>query len=209
MHLLIMLAAALTAAAPANDKDKTEHRDRAATARSAADSDVTYGRIKEFHAGQKLVIDVDNALDKSFDLTDNDHRVNVAAGLKLGDPVKVTEREVNGKNTVHIVKHTGGNVQHGDPDQRDRADRVDREAGVTYGRIKEFTAGQKLVVDVDNALDKSFDLTDSDHRVNIAAGLKAGDPVKVTEREVNGKKTVEIVKHTGGHAPHGDPQHKH
>jgi hypothetical protein len=67
--------------------------------------------------GGRIVIDVDNAIDKSFELADNDPRVNVAAGLKVGDPVKVTEREVNDKKTVQIVKHTGEGVQHGDPDR--------------------------------------------------------------------------------------------
>jgi hypothetical protein len=45
--------------------------------------------------------------------------VNVAGGLKVGDPVKVTVREVNGRKTVQIVKHTDGTVQHGDPGRRE------------------------------------------------------------------------------------------
>jgi hypothetical protein len=78
------------------------------------------------------------------------------------------------------------------------------EPGVTYGRIKEFTAGQKIVVDVDNALDKSYDLSDKEITVNLAKGLKVGDSVKVTERDVRGKKTVQIVRHSGGQQARGE-----
>jgi ribosomal protein L21E len=210
-HLgLLILAATFITTMAADDKGKPLGRDRTATTDQVErHGDVTYGRVKEFKARQKLVIDVDNAIDKSFDLTDEDVRVNLAGQLKVGDPVKVTEREVDGKKTVQVTKHTGGNVQHGDPGTAAGADRVERDGDVTYGRIKEFTVGQKVVIDVDNAIDKSFDLTDDDARVNLAAGLKAGDPVKVTEREVNGKKTVQIVKHTGGNVTHGDADRKH
>ena len=76
---------------------------------------------------------------------------------------------------------------------------------VTYGRVKEITAGQKVVIDVDNAMDKSFDLTDKDVAVKLAPGLKVGDPVKVTEHSVAGKtKRVEITHHSGGGVSHGD-----
>jgi hypothetical protein len=76
---------------------------------------------------------------------------------------------------------------------------------VTYGRVKEITAGQKVVIDVDNAMDKSFDLTDKDVAVKLAPGLKVGDPVKVTEHSVAGKtKRVEITHHAGGGVSHGD-----
>ena len=76
---------------------------------------------------------------------------------------------------------------------------------VTYARVKEFTAGQKIVLDVDNAPDKSFDLTDKDVSVKLAPGLKVGDPVKITEHSVAGKtKTVSITHHSGGGVKHGD-----
>ena len=77
--------------------------------------DVTYGRVKELTPGQKVVIDVDNAIDKSFDLTDKDVAVKLASGLKVGDPVKITEHSVAGKTkSVQITKHAGGGVSHGD-----------------------------------------------------------------------------------------------
>jgi hypothetical protein len=81
-----------------------------------SDKDVTYGRIKELTAGQTVVINVDNAPDKSFDLADKDVAVKLAKGLKVGDPVKIHEHEVAGKTkSVMITKHTGGGVKHGDP----------------------------------------------------------------------------------------------
>lgn len=79
-----------------------------------ADMDVTHGRIKEMTANQKVVIDVDDAVDKEYDLTDKDLTVKVAKGLKVGDPVQVTEREVKGKKTVDIALHTDPGVKHGD-----------------------------------------------------------------------------------------------
>jgi hypothetical protein len=77
---------------------------------------------------------------------------------------------------------------------------------VTYGRVKELTAGQKVVINVDNALDKTFDLSDKDVAVKLGKGLKVGDPVKVKEHEVAGKtQSVVITKHTGGGVTHGEP----
>jgi hypothetical protein len=87
-----------------------------------------------------------------------------------------------------------------------RADRTDPD--VTYGRVKEFTAGQKIVVDVDNSIDKNFDLKDKDIAVKVDKALKVGDPVKITERSVAGKKTVEIVKNTDPNVKHGDSDRK-
>jgi hypothetical protein len=98
---------ALSAQPPKPDADKT------VTAKGKPD--VTYGRVKELTAGQKIVIDVDDAVDKTFDLSDNDLAVNLGAGLKVGDPVKVTEHSVAGKTKrVQVVRHTGGGVKHGD-----------------------------------------------------------------------------------------------
>lgn len=98
---------------------KAEHTAKKAKAKTKAalsDKDVTYGRIKELTAGQKVVINVDNAPDKSFDLADKDVAVRLGKGLKVGDPVKVQEHEVAGKTkSVTISKHTGGGVTHGDP----------------------------------------------------------------------------------------------
>jgi ribosomal protein L21E len=197
------------------ERSATPQADRAAP---DADADMTYGRIKEFTAGQKIVIDVDNAIDKTFDLTDKDKAITVENELKVGDPVMVTERDRDGKDAVHITKHTGGGVQHGDrttPTDKAQADRSaaplatdraapDADADVTYGRIKEFTAGQKIVIDVDNAIDKTFDLTDKDKAVTVENELKVGDPVMVTERERDGKDAVHIAKHEGGSVQHGD-----
>ena len=92
-----------------------------------------------------------------------------------------------------------------EPNTRARAEAKKTDHDVTYGRVKEFTAGQKIVIDVDNAVDKSFDLTDKDLKVTLAKGLKVGDPVRLTEHEVAGKtKSVTIAKHSGGGVAHGD-----
>lgn len=76
---------------------------------------VTYARVKELSAGKKVVLDVDNAVDKSFDLADKDINVQLPKDLKVGDPVKVTEQNMNGKKTVNIALDTNNpGVKHGD-----------------------------------------------------------------------------------------------
>jgi hypothetical protein len=103
----------------AQAQSQAEHKADTAKSKAKAamsDKDVTYGRIKELTAGQKVVINVDNAPDKSFDLTDKDLTVKLGKGLKVGDPVKIQEHDVAGKTkSVTISKHSGGGVKHGDP----------------------------------------------------------------------------------------------
>jgi hypothetical protein len=80
---------------------------------------------------------------------------------------------------------------------------------VSHGTIKELTAGQKIVINVDNAPDKTFDLTDKDVKVKMAKGLKVGDMVTVAEHSVMGKtKSVNITKHTGAAKTATDPAKK-
>jgi hypothetical protein len=111
--LLVIGALAMPAQEPQTAAETTKARAKAA----ASDTDVTYGRIKEFTAGQKVVIDIDNAPDKEFDLTSKDVAVKMPKGLKSGDTVKVTEQDVAGKTkSVTIAKHSGGGVAHGDKD---------------------------------------------------------------------------------------------
>lgn len=83
--------------------------------RAVTDHDATYGRVKEFTAGKKLVVDVNNAPDKDYDLTKTNENVVIAPGLKVGDPVKITEMDVAGKKTVNIAMDNTPGVEHGDP----------------------------------------------------------------------------------------------
>jgi len=84
-----------------------------------ATHDATYGRVKELAAGQKIVIDVDNAPDKNYDLKDKDTTFKLAKGLKVGDPVKITEHDMAGqKKTIEIAKDTRTDVKHGDSDRK-------------------------------------------------------------------------------------------
>jgi hypothetical protein len=92
---------------------------------------------------------------------------------------------------------------------QDPAVRPDTTADATYGRVKEFTAGQKILVDVDNAPDKEFNLQDKDVTVKVDRGLKVGDPVKITEADAVGKKkTVTIAKNNDPGVKHGDSDRK-
>src|SRR5438270_4863015 len=84
----------------------------------------------------------------------------------------------------------------------DRSENTDRKADVSYGRIKEITPA-KVLIDVANLPDKSFDLTDKDKTYHVASGLKVGDSVMVSERKINGKKVVDVARHSGGGVKHG------
>jgi hypothetical protein len=114
--LVLTGCGALMAQTPETKAERAAENTKARAKAAASDTDVTYGRIKELTAGEKVVINVDNAPDKSFDLADKDVAVKLGKGLKVGDPVKVQEHEVAGKTkSVMISKHTGGGVKHGDP----------------------------------------------------------------------------------------------
>ena len=114
--LLLTSGSAVFAYAPQTSAEETGTKARAKAKDAVSDKDVTYGRIKELTAGQKIVINVDNAPDKEFDLADKDVAVKLGKGLKVGDPVKLQEHEVAGKTkSVTISKHTGGGVTHGEP----------------------------------------------------------------------------------------------
>ena len=95
-------------------------------------------------------------------------------------PIVVTSLLLAG-GSVLLAQAPGAATTH--PDTKMAKNKPD----VSYGRVKEITAGQKVVIDVDNAVDKSFDLTDKDVAVKLAPGLKVGDPVKITEHSVAGK----------------------
>jgi hypothetical protein len=114
--LLLTFGSGLIAQTTPAPTDRSQAGTRA-RAETKKDADVSYGRIKEITAGEKIVVDIDNAPDKSFDLADKDLKVTLAKGLKVGDTVKVTEHDVMGKTkSVAIAKHSGGGVTHGDKD---------------------------------------------------------------------------------------------
>jgi len=116
---LLIGGATLSAQVPQAAEDAAKQGGQATqkagqTAERAVTGDATYGRVKEFKAGDKLVLDINNAPDKSYDLS-KDRDVVVAPGLKVGDPVKITESEVNGKKTTNITMDNTPGVEHGDP----------------------------------------------------------------------------------------------
>jgi hypothetical protein len=81
---------------------------KAATEKSE-DVDITYGRIKELKGGQKIVVQVDNAPDKTYDLASKDRTIKVAESLAVGDRVKVFEaKETKAIQIVRDVKAEQG-----------------------------------------------------------------------------------------------------
>jgi seryl-tRNA synthetase len=125
---LVLATGTIAFAQTAEQKAKAEGREAKSDTKAAGrsvkdalnpqktDTDAVMGRIKELTAGQKVVIDVDNAVDKEFNLADKTVKVVMAKSLKVGDPVKVTEVDQSGVKTVRIVKHSMPGVKHGDKD---------------------------------------------------------------------------------------------
>ena len=77
-----------------------------------------------------------------------------------------------------------------------KAAEKNKNTDAVYGRIKTVTTGDKIVIAVDNAPDKTYNLRDSKVTVRVAEGLEAGAPVKVLESEVKGNRSVDIVRNT-------------
>jgi hypothetical protein len=97
---VVLLVTPIFAQAPRNDV--------------ATKSDITYGRVKDITPGQKVIVDVNNAPDKTYDVNDKSSSVHIASGLKVGDPVKITETQQNGKKMFDVMRDSEAGVQHGD-----------------------------------------------------------------------------------------------
>jgi hypothetical protein len=81
------------------------------------------------------------------------------------------------------------------PDQVvDKQKTAGKTPGATYGKIKEVKAGQKIVIAIDGAPDKSYDLGDAKRSIQLAEDLAVGDPVKIMETDKKGAKSVQIVR---------------
>ena len=79
-----------------------------------------------------------------------------------------------------------------------KAAEKNKNTDAVYGRIKTVTTGDKIVIAVDNAPDKTYNLRDPKVTVRVAEGLEAGAPVKVLESEVKGNRSVDIVRNVDG-----------
>jgi hypothetical protein len=63
----------------------------------------------------------------------------------------------------------------------------------TAGRVKEYSAGKTLVIEVAGAPERNYDLTSKDQSIVIAPGLKAGDSVRIVESNAGGQRTINIM----------------
>ena len=81
------------------------------------------------------------------------------------------------------------------PDKIDtKAVDSNKNTDAVYGRIKNVTTGQKIVIEVDKGRDKTYNLADPKVAVRVAEGLAVGDPVKVLESKTKGNRAVDIVR---------------
>jgi hypothetical protein len=69
-----------------------------------------------------------------------------------------------------------------------------KEPGATYGKIKDVKAGEKIVIAIDGAPDKTYSLADAKRTITVAEGLAIGDAVKVLETDNKNAKSVQIVR---------------
>jgi len=106
---LLITNALLVPAQQTKSPDRQPDEVRNAAIKKSEDGDVVYGRIKELKGGQKIVIQVDSAPDKTYNLADKDRSIKVADSLAIGDPVKVMEsKETKGVQIVRDVKADHG-----------------------------------------------------------------------------------------------------
>jgi hypothetical protein len=104
LSLLIASSLAAPAQQTKSPDPKPDEVLKAATEKSD-DVELVYGRIKELKGGQRIVIQVDNAPDKTYNLADKDRTITVADALAIGDRVKVLEsKETKGVQIVRDVK---------------------------------------------------------------------------------------------------------
>jgi hypothetical protein len=89
------------------------------------------------------------------------------------------------------------------PDKIDtKAVDSNKNTDAVYGRIKNVTTGQKIVIDVDKGRDKTYNLADPKVTVRVAEGLAVGDPVKVLESKTKGNRAVDIVRNVDANSGH-------
>jgi hypothetical protein len=100
----LILACGLPAAAQQQPDRSTEENRK----RTADDVKVIYGKLKEVTKGSKVVVQLEQSPDRTFDLKDKDTSVNIAEGLAVGDHVKVSESKKNGRHHVEIARQTAG-----------------------------------------------------------------------------------------------------
>jgi hypothetical protein len=93
-------AATLSAQAPQQTQPQPTQPQSKGTAERAQG---TPGHVKEYSAGQKLVIDVTGGPERSFDLTSREQSIVVAPGLKAGDAVRIVESNAGGQRTINIM----------------------------------------------------------------------------------------------------------
>lgn len=80
----------------------------------------TMGRVKEYNAGQRLVIEVAGAPERSYDLSSKEQSIVVAPNLKAGDTVRIMENETGGRHTINITVDSGSSKGGGAADQNKR-----------------------------------------------------------------------------------------
>jgi ribosomal protein S17 len=183
----------LAGVAFAGDENKrSDDKNRPAAQYSSERDEGAIGRIKTLETGKKVEIDVRDGMDREFDLTEHDTHVSLAPGLQVGDTVKVTETESDGRKTVTIARYEGSAMA---GDETARAGDRETDTEVAIGKVEEYEAGKEIEIDVENAFfDREYELNERDTQVSVEPGIQVGDAVKVTETEADGRKTVTIAK---------------
>jgi len=101
--LLVGGAATLSAQAPQQTPQPTQPQTTPQSKGTAERAQGTAGHVKEYSAGQKLVIDIAGAPERSYDLTARDQSIVIAPGLKAGDAVRIVESNAGGQRTINIM----------------------------------------------------------------------------------------------------------
>jgi hypothetical protein len=67
-----------------------------------------------------------------------------------------------------------------------------RETEPITGKVKTYTPGKRLEIDVAVGMDKEYDLTDKNVTANVNPNVKVGTEVKVWEKTADGRKMITV-----------------
>ena len=148
------------------------------------------GKVRSFTAGQSLEVNTPKGY-KKFDLSAKNTIVKGAQNVKVGELVRVIQGRHNGRTWIHIAPFTPGTM---------RTDTTGAAMRTYFGTVTSYEAGESLNLHTFRGYPKKFNLSRKNVSVQGAQNLKTGERVKVTERQENGKTTIDVMPYTASNA---------
>jgi hypothetical protein len=95
-------------AAKSSQEEKSSSKTVTNGGTTKTDTDTVYGKVEDFTPGKSIKVSVPGTVitTKSFDLSGKDLTANVASGIKVGDWVRVREKDDNTGHKTGTVSHS-------------------------------------------------------------------------------------------------------